>query len=630
MNAMRLSDFRRDPNRPTLKQRAKALASRTAKILHLPVRPRAYDPGSAFRQSGRFGAFEGNAAARLPGFGDGDGGGFDHPDAELIDAGFEVRALTDTWRELEPELTAAHAEFDRRLREFRRAHPRDTDDTAAIEQFAIESGLRERNTRKLELIDEVTAIGARIIGLPAHTGRGAAAKALLVAFHFIELWDAPFAELDDAEDKALRDFVETVCRLAKVAPPEELPEWQQLNDGDDAKAPRAPVTDQTHAEKVAAYERVRDLANSEIEQLGRTHPAETRLERAKRLVAEASATLDEAERLQAELTQEDATPAAPVEAAPSTDPVFAAIAHHQAAWEALRPVGLAVENDMREKYDAALDALNATVPTTLAGLIALARHWRQYLQAEWNNPEQSMWDAAAHDEYGDVLRHLIGAVEGFGAPTEQPAVEQPAVDPIFAAIARHRAAWAAWQAANEEGGDDGPAQRKYYTALDALIATTPTSVAGIAALARHWREHLQGQPFPDHGTLWDYAANTHGGRQLHNLIGAVERFGAVVAADPVFAAIEAHRKAQTRLSEIEPSDDDHAWQKALDAQLAAYVALTKTPPTTAQGFVALARYLEGHLSTNLGVWPKDETRGLTDCDIALATLFRAAGRVVSG
>lgn len=92
-----------------------------------------------------------------------------------------------------------------------------------------------------------------------------------------------------------------------------------------------------------------------------------------------------------------------------------------------------------------------------------------------------------------------------------PALAAPAAfasvspDPIFAALVRHREAEAAWITACTDEIADDPADALGHHQSDmlvALLATTPSSVAGCAALLRYLdvvvTEHEQGRLFEDH------------------------------------------------------------------------------------------------------------------------------------
>ena len=65
-----------------------------------------------------------------------------------------------------------------------------------------------------------------------------------------------------------------------------------------------------------------------------------------------------------------------------------------------------------------------------------------------------------------------------------PVVFQPQADPIFAAIARHRAAFAALENINEvsEPAAYAAAQRELLGAHDDLFATEPQTISGCKAL----------------------------------------------------------------------------------------------------------------------------------------------------
>jgi hypothetical protein len=109
--------------------------------------------------------------------------------------------------------------------------------------------------------------------------------------------------------------------------------------------------------------------------------------------------------------------------------------------------------------------------------------------------------------------------------------------------------------------------------------------------------------------------------------------------DPVIAVIEAHRAALDHVDTVKAADEsepgwDVRWDAALNANTEAYRAVVATTPTTAAGFVALARHMQDYLARfagEPGAWERDapapEVTSDDDVEIALRVLFRAAQRV---
>jgi hypothetical protein len=201
------------------------------------------------------------------------------------------------------------------------------------------------------------------------------------------------------------------------------------------------------------------------------------------------------------------------------------------------------------------------------------------------------------------------------------------VDPIFAVIAEH---WAAQEAtlvacqANDLDVDEDPnkeaAENRVSAAELPLFTTAPTTVAGAAALLAYVGSdaHETNQDPPDEPpiTVLEYAA----GWAREELKAAVQRFPLHVSValssmigqqtqvvepsepDPIYAAIERHRRAVSELSAASAAADvfsDHpqyeALQKPLDKanrkEIALSWKLVEIEPTTAAGLKALMQYV---------------------------------------
>jgi hypothetical protein len=152
-----------------------------------------------------------------------------------------------------------------------------------------------------------------------------------------------------------------------------------------------------------------------------------------------------------------------------------------------------------------------------------------------------------------------------------------------------------------------PVQRTLDAAMDELLKTPPTTVAGAReAIAwftknsepladlRRGRAHMNA--FTDRrsmllGTITAGAAAT---------VAAIPAMAAAELADDVFAALEAHKAAWARLDgldEIADLDDYEAYERGSLAADAALDELTATPPTTVAGMRAAIAYLvelDGH------------------------------------
>ena len=96
--------------------------------------------------------------------------------------------------------------------------------------------------------------------------------------------------------------------------------------------------------------------------------------------------------------------------------------------------------------------------------------------------------------------------------TSRRAKLSPIYDPIFPAIARHRAAAAAWAATDPDNDPKGDARasKEDSAALEALLCTKPTSAAGCAAVLRYvagYCDHHHASLFKDFIDVnWEGAA----------------------------------------------------------------------------------------------------------------------------
>jgi hypothetical protein len=143
-------------------------------------------------------------------------------------------------------------------------------------------------------------------------------------------------------------------------------------------------------------------------------------------------------------------------------------------------------------------------------------------------------------------RAIVAGATAMPAVAALPAIAGAAQpDPIFAAIAAHRTAWAAVDAAAIRLDDEGAPQEKEEAELrplsdvedeaqTALIDTEPTTMAGVVALLRHLAAHdasgleLIGEYHDDGDPA---VSKTHGASASYffhrNLANAIERLAVV-------------------------------------------------------------------------------------------------------
>jgi hypothetical protein len=204
-----------------------------------------------------------------------------------------------------------------------------------------------------------------------------------------------------------------------------------------------------------------------------------------------------------------------------------------------------------------------------------------------------------------------------------PALAAPALalgssiepDPIFAAIDRHKTAvgvrTAAMLAENDAPNCPASAARnseatdREFAVMDELFATRPTTVLGVAALLDHLAvSHYapDGAPWSDDPPLMDLALDrgevgdnvmvvmSSALRAIGNVSKAARAPAAVAKADPVFAAIEDHKRAWDEW--CASSEADPRWDELGDAHSGAQDRLLMTVPTTRAGAIALIDHVE--------------------------------------
>jgi hypothetical protein len=208
---------------------------------------------------------------------------------------------------------------------------------------------------------------------------------------------------------------------------------------------------------------------------------------------------------------------------------------------------------------------------------------------------------------------LSGLAPGAAAPSE--------VDPIFAAIAAHRAACLAFQKASQEDigvGHYNKATEDASTAamahegkvLAALLACQPTTLAGVAALLDHLNRPeflIEGRPGTGNtvlaGAFEDLQpALRHLPRRLAATVrieaGARPARGTPVEPDPIYAAIERHRVAlaelDSRCSALDAAKTPEATAELMrlhDVVQDCEIELGEVEPTAITGAVALLRHV---------------------------------------
>lgn len=229
-------------------------------------------------------------------------------------------------------------------------------------------------------------------------------------------------------------------------------------------------------------------------------------------------------------------------------------------------------------------------------------------------------------------------------------------DPIFAAIADHRAACIAYrQACRKEGRIDGrspdyaaaeeasnAALHREGEVLEALLKCQPTTLAGVAAVLDHLSlpEFLiEGRKGTGMTTLEGrFECESHAARKYPGrLAAAVRKISGVaplalapVSADPIYAAIELHRAAWeehndncSRLDDLDTPEAKLEEERLGDAVTVTGDEVYGTAPTTLAGAAALLRYVA---RLNDGGLPLDE---ILNPDTVAATLEQIAGRAAA-
>ncbi|HVI30419.1 hypothetical protein [Hansschlegelia sp.] len=112
---------------------------------------------------------------------------------------------------------------------------------------------------------------------------------------------------------------------------------------------------------------------------------------------------------------------------------------------------------------------NAPAATSMAGVLAALRYGISDIEG---------FDSCT----GSVLRGALAGLERI--------VGSPKTDPAFRIIEEHRAAWTKWKAFGDHTPDEHPAfkaaDKKEVACWERLIATTPTTIAGLGALLDYY------------------------------------------------------------------------------------------------------------------------------------------------
>ncbi len=276
-----------------------------------------------------------------------------------------------------------------------------------------------------------------------------------------------------------------------------------------------------------------------------------------------------------------------------------------------------------------------------------------------------------------MLAGISIAAASVAAVDKVLAAAAPGDDPIFAAIEQHREAMRAWLPALKlhsrlEG--DWFARRKHpfeeppdsaiadaheqegvccdreRVASDAMVETTPTTLAGALAAIRYVLSYYEGEsemhPGRSHDLLSDEQMLTFIATIANTLEASTGAAGATAAAlpvaaaataDPIFAVLAEHRAAmKAYLSAAAVSarlvDDTPEWtaawavtQAAIKREHATLLAVLTTQPTTIVGAVALLEHVGqdqflgeaedgGGPETLLTVWTEGE-----ECEFTKAT-----------
>jgi hypothetical protein len=214
--------------------------------------------------------------------------------------------------------------------------------------------------------------------------------------------------------------------------------------------------------------------------------------------------------------------AAPIE----PDPIFAVIAEHRAAVEALvRSLHLSgrllgpefdaaqvLTDEASTHADGYLRQVLTVQPTTLVGAVALLAHvgLPEFLdRSEFKGEDETILSAPIHGDdecpfkiaakdfptrLAETMRGLIG--QSWVSPAR--VAQQPVADPIYAAIERSRLAWAELEAHCSALSDAGTPEahaeelrlnHRVSAADEKMVETDPTTIAGAVALLRYVADH---------------------------------------------------------------------------------------------------------------------------------------------
>ncbi|TXM71470.1 hypothetical protein FV218_15160 [Methylobacterium sp. WL69] len=278
----------------------------------------------------------------------------------------------------------------------------------------------------------------------------------------------------------------------------------------------------------------------------------------------------------------------------------------------------AEENYARRKAltlaaDEAAQRILAHRPKTAAGLLLIAHAAAAEADYLWD-PAETDLDSAERGLRAvcDGLFTLVG-VDWRGRPLAgAAAAPQPMAspDPIFGmievsriALDAHAAALAAPDAMTPAGwARTAPAARAAREAWTALLTVTPTTAAGVTALARHATDQAaRGDGLEADDLL--AVLGTIGAAKLEcdptlaargetmRTDPATDAQSAPATPEPLFVALEAHRSAHCEWLATLEGDDDEVVQKALSRRDAAFKAVLAVRPMSDAGRLAYAKHV---------------------------------------
>ena len=202
---------------------------------------------------------------------------------------------------------------------------------------------------------------------------------------------------------------------------------------------------------------------------------------------------------------------------------------------------------------------------------------------------------------------LLGSSPSTGEP---PTFQPIGTDPIFDMIEQHRAAYAKGEARGLSDRQHNKLADKADRLLKTMLATEPTTAAGLRALTEYMRDYVKGGD--TQAAEWALDALARGWRAMPEGTGRSVQPPHTVAddPDPIFGLIENHKAARVAFDAVleptahlvkTPKHLEVAVEAAADAEREARYDMHETTPMTLAGLAAYVAYFHDYVKVPEGM-----------------------------